>query len=378
MNARKILLHKVLPSLLLMSVILSAYIVKKGDTLWDLSESFFKDPFAWPELWKKNPHIEDPHWIYPGDSLLISRSPSDTGWKDAKAPAPFIADSLLPENVSRSHSTGSREQDFLNKLGVLGAQDTLAQLDDSVQIPSNSKDQYWRQLAPQVQYLSIIWSEQKHPKDWGTPIIIGNDDKKTGTLPLIGTNLLVHAGNSSTTMKRNDLIYIFSQKEIKDYKSDKGIYLHQLAAIARVSQVGKTYSKAHLEKIFKNFTFHSIYALTSLPFSESNVKAYTTCDTTVFDSLASVIYQEDETPLPSTYTQVLVAQNPANLLDVADGVLFWENKQEEAELPPYLLGQGLVLHADKNYASILIRELHSVDRYIQKGSLVSVLHRAEK
>lgn len=32
--------------------IAGAYIVKKGDTLWDLSESFFNDPFFWPDLWE--------------------------------------------------------------------------------------------------------------------------------------------------------------------------------------------------------------------------------------------------------------------------------------------------------------------------------------
>jgi LysM domain. len=30
----------------------SAYVVKKGDTLWDLSDEFLNDPFAWPDLWE--------------------------------------------------------------------------------------------------------------------------------------------------------------------------------------------------------------------------------------------------------------------------------------------------------------------------------------
>ena len=35
------------------ALISGAYIVKKGDTLWDLSEEFFQDPFTWPDLWEK-------------------------------------------------------------------------------------------------------------------------------------------------------------------------------------------------------------------------------------------------------------------------------------------------------------------------------------
>ncbi len=47
------------------------YIIKKGDTLWDLSARFFGDPFVWPSLWKQNPHIKDPHWIYPGQIINL-------------------------------------------------------------------------------------------------------------------------------------------------------------------------------------------------------------------------------------------------------------------------------------------------------------------
>ncbi len=47
------------------------YVVQKGDTLWDISERFFKDPFFWPNLWSKNPAIGNPHFIYPGQKLRI-------------------------------------------------------------------------------------------------------------------------------------------------------------------------------------------------------------------------------------------------------------------------------------------------------------------
>ncbi|MFD2165814.1 LysM peptidoglycan-binding domain-containing protein [Thalassotalea euphylliae] len=47
------------------------YIVEEGDTLWDISSIFLEQPWLWPQLWRLNPEISNPHLIYPGDVLRL-------------------------------------------------------------------------------------------------------------------------------------------------------------------------------------------------------------------------------------------------------------------------------------------------------------------
>lgn len=67
------------------------HVVRKGDTLWAICDSYFQNPYQWPRIWSYNPQIQNPHWIYPGDQIRLR--PGDnavvtqtlTGTPDASA-----------------------------------------------------------------------------------------------------------------------------------------------------------------------------------------------------------------------------------------------------------------------------------------------------
>lgn len=65
------------------------HVVKKGDTLWDLAQAYLRNPFRWPEIFRRNTDVvENPHWIYPGEIIRI--------W----------GDEVRPDALARADSAG--------------------------------------------------------------------------------------------------------------------------------------------------------------------------------------------------------------------------------------------------------------------------------
>ncbi len=56
------------------------HVVTAGDTLWSISNLFFKDPWKWPHLWGANREaVKNPHWIYPGMVIYLNRATGQLG-----------------------------------------------------------------------------------------------------------------------------------------------------------------------------------------------------------------------------------------------------------------------------------------------------------
>jgi len=68
------------------------YVVKKGDTLWAISNKFLKNPAYWPEVWDKNQKVQNPHLIFPGDMLFIYQGRGKGGYSSTS-----IVEKMIPQ-----------------------------------------------------------------------------------------------------------------------------------------------------------------------------------------------------------------------------------------------------------------------------------------
>lgn len=83
------------------------YVVVKGDTLWDISARFLKSPWRWPEIWKLNrEEVKNPHWIYPGDLIVLDRSGAEPRLTLVKGAASGLPTVKLSPGVRASEIGG--------------------------------------------------------------------------------------------------------------------------------------------------------------------------------------------------------------------------------------------------------------------------------
>jgi len=75
------------------------YEIRQGDTLWDIANAFYRDPFLWPLIWKSNPSINDPDLIYPGTALVIpSLAPVERAMSAPEEAAP-VQETIVQEKA---------------------------------------------------------------------------------------------------------------------------------------------------------------------------------------------------------------------------------------------------------------------------------------
>lgn len=111
-----------------------AYTILKGDTLWDLSAKFYRDPWLWKRIWKANQYVVNPDLIFYDKTLSIPGVPATVASDDRsmeqkaetqvsetapeaasetavaeEAPAPQASDETAVEEASATEQTETDE-----------------------------------------------------------------------------------------------------------------------------------------------------------------------------------------------------------------------------------------------------------------------------
>ena len=374
----------------LAALVASAYIVKEGDTLWDLSDEFLNDPFAWPDLWENNRHIQDPHWIYPGDSIYFGDStreeqPTIPTSQNRYPCGGAIADTNLPKGVSAvgCDQGDARNGDFENMLGDLRNRDKKAKKVKNEDIYLYKQrpapkifNGYYQILAPEIYDLE----ELKKDEDFFS---IRSGEKKEPILHIPEMEVVVGIGKKTDIKaKKGDLVEILDARAIEvpgtHGKSFDTYALLRLAGLAKITAVGDTLSRAQIVQSFREIKINQSKARLKKKLKVINVTGYGKEKKADVEEMASIRYSMDPMLIIGAYSYVLIDKGKEDQYRTGDAIAIWEEDKSDESIPPRLLGRGIIARATDHEAAVLIREIYSNNRRVEMGNKVSITHRAQK
>ena len=187
------------------------YVVQEGDTLWSISEKFFQDPLYWPTLWELNSYVEDPHWINPGEMIILKKKPIVE-----HKPAPIVE----IKNVEPIEVPVEKKEEITDSFTMDSCGYIL------------SKD---------------IYEDRKITEEWGK--IIGAKKDKENFVKY--DKIYLNQGNIHGIAKGQLYTIFRSVKEVTHCytKKDEG-YLIQILGIASIDEVTQSSSVAIITKSF--------------------------------------------------------------------------------------------------------------------------------
>lgn len=297
------------------------YTVRKGDTLWDLSDRFFGTPSQWPELWKENRQIRNPHWIFPGDRIRLLQGAGRNG-------APMAAKATAQPSPAGGRGALSRAGFFT--------------------YPAMDRIGFIRE-EPLTPFGTIFKSAEGKT-------IHGTDDL-VYIKPAAGTPLAV--GSRFTTFRVFDpLIEKKTRKEI-------GIQ-HYLTGVVEITQSNAQLAVGKIVRVYREIRVNDHL----IPYQSRSAEVK--LQESLPDVFGKLIISEENTIEIGDNTIAFIDKGTSHGIQPGQVYAIYDqqycrmdpNSKEMVALPAVDYGKCLVLHTEKTTATVLITEAR---RNIQSG-----------
>ncbi|MDR2580647.1 MAG: LysM peptidoglycan-binding domain-containing protein [Fibromonadaceae bacterium] len=349
---------KIVLSVAVCTLLVSAYIVQRGDTLWDLSAEYLKDPFAWQDLWQANQHIENPHLIFPGDSLCIP----------GQAPCPQPGGAA----ASGAAATAVGEDGQVVASGsVAGGEGAASGPGFRRHEPPKMFNAYYQRLMPIVEPASSKGSTR------GWYHVFSEEPSRPVNHFLEHEVLLGFGRRAFPNLKAGDLADIWSNDKIRVPNSAGSFdeyYMRRLAAVAKITAVGDSLSRATIVQSLNLLPIETARARPQVPVETIDLKSFTPVNRVRVEDMSRVLVVLDKSLVASLYSYVLIDKGKGQNYEPGAAVAFWDLDKRDVTLPPRLLGRGIVVYADNGRSTVLIRDIYNASRRIDAGTPVSLTH----
>jgi len=323
------------------------YTVKKGDTLWDISQRFSNSPYLWPDLWSGNSQIANPHRIYPGERIrLYRRQDVERHSQPVEEETPVEATALVVEETPDPEPEPEPQP-----MAQIEPEETLQPVSGYYTYAAMNQVGFIRKKAIEPEGLIFrVRGTQRMISQYD--IVYINYKKATSLSP----------GSRYTIYRTFD--------PIKDRKTGKHIGIqHYILGVVEIIQSEPDYAIGKIVESFSNIRVDDLL----MPYTRRSMKI--TRRKSQEGLFGKVIIAENHNLIIGDNTRVFIDKGEKD--GVKPGQIYhiyyqdserigWRKKL--TQLRPVAIGSLLVLHTEKTTATVAITK---VSRNIKPGSLIT-------
>jgi LysM domain len=187
----------------------SYHYVMKHDTLWGISRKFFQDPYYWPKLWSINPHITNPHWVFPGTIVWLAKPLSKLAGNISTSSFTGL---VWDTNLKIRNRAYIEEKDVKNSGTIMGSPEekSLLSVGDDIYVKLGKKKLKKGETYIIYRPMKVVKNPKKKSKKFGRIVKIIGDLKITGHRPKGVYKAMIT--RSVYSIKRGDLVYKIKNK----------------------------------------------------------------------------------------------------------------------------------------------------------------------